>query len=637
MRKSTQVLITFAAVMLCGAFMTGCSAKARMARHQDRADKYFADGDYSKAEVEYLIALRLDSQNAHTISRLGDIYYQQGRFRRAYAYVGKASEMISNDIDLHVKLGTIYLIAHMPKEAKQQAEFVLDHSPTNAEAPDILAESISSKAELDAVRARLEKLSKQIGDTAALELAFAVVDFTGGDVKASEAALQRSLSLDPKNAAAYNTLGNLYGLQKKLKEADAAFKTAADLSPMRSPKRINYANFKIQNGDLVEGKRLLDEITKAAPDYLPAWLRQAEIALSEKKYDECDIMIDQALTKDPDNYDALILRSRSLLTQGKADKAVVELDRMAALYDRSPEVQYLLAVAHMTVNDPTKASGDLVKALFLRPIFPEATMLQAQIDINRGDSSSAINSLTVLLRQQPNTGDAYLLLAMAYLVQKNYDQALSAYAKMEELFPKSPEIPMLTGMALVQKNNTAEARKAFERSLALAPQYTPALEQLVNLDIAANQFTAALNRVNKQTDEKMGSGRELLLAKIYLARAQNLANGDAKIGSGEAKLNVPVAQPDVNLAEAALHKAIEMEPTRDAAYLLLARLYVSTGREQVALERLNSLVVKTNNPAINLQIGMIEDELKDYPKARDAYEKVLAAQPDSGAALNNLS
>ena len=100
--------------------------------------------------------------------------------------------------------------------------------------------------------------------------------------------MQRALTLDPKYSAAYYSLGNLYVAQNKLKEADAAFKTAADLSPVRSPKRLSYANFKIQTGDLAEGKRLIAEITKAAPDYVPAWLREAEIALVEKKYDDCD-------------------------------------------------------------------------------------------------------------------------------------------------------------------------------------------------------------------------------------------------------------------------------------------------------------------------------------------------------------
>jgi tetratricopeptide (TPR) repeat protein len=163
MRKSTQVLFSIAVVALFATLITGCSAKARMARHQQYADKYFAAGEYEKAEVEYLVALRLDSGNAHAIARLGEIYYEQGRFRRAYSFVARACELSSNDMDLHVKLGTIYLIARQPKEARREAELVLDKWPTNADGPDILAESVTSRADLQPVRERLEKLSKQIG------------------------------------------------------------------------------------------------------------------------------------------------------------------------------------------------------------------------------------------------------------------------------------------------------------------------------------------------------------------------------------------------------------------------------------------------------------------------------------------
>ncbi|HEY2082393.1 MAG TPA: tetratricopeptide repeat protein, partial [Verrucomicrobiae bacterium] len=201
MRKTTQTLITLAAAAVCAMLITGCSAKARMVRHQRRADTYFADGDYSKAEVEYLIALRLDRANPHNISRLGQIYYEQGRFRIAYAYISKASELLPDDMSLHVKLGTILLNLHGFKEAAEQAELVLDKSPTNVEAPDILAESVTSRVELDKAQKRLEKLSKQIGDTAPLELAFGIMDFISGDTNGAEAALNRALVLNPKYAS----------------------------------------------------------------------------------------------------------------------------------------------------------------------------------------------------------------------------------------------------------------------------------------------------------------------------------------------------------------------------------------------------------------------------------------------------
>ena len=99
----------------------------------------------------------------------------------------------------------------------------------------------------------------------------------------------------------------------------------------------------------------------------------------------------------------------------------------------------------------------------------------------------------------------------------------------------------------------------------------------------------------------------------------------------------PPLQDDVNQAEAALQKAIDMAPTSDTAYLLLTQLYVSAGKEQTALDRLTAYVSKTNNPAAYMLIGSLYDRMKNYPQARDAYEKVIATQPGFGPALNNLS
>jgi len=607
-----------------------------MSRHQQRADTYFAAGDYPKAEIEYLNAFRLDSSNPHTVSRLGVIYYEEGRLRSAYGFVRRACELSTNDLDLHVKLGTIYLEIRKFKEARDEAEFILERSPTNADAPVILAESISSHLEIDQTQKRLEKLSKQVGNTAPLELAFAIVDYLSGDQKGTEAALRRSVALDPKYSAAYYTLGNLYTTQNKLKDADAAFKTAADLAPLRSPRRLSYANFKIQTGDLAEGKRLLAEITKGAPDYLPAWIREAEIALAEKKYDDCDSLLNQALARDTDNYEAMFLRGRLFLAQGQPEKAVAQFDRMSALYDRAAEVHYQLAVAHLAVNDPVKASADLNQALFLRPKYAEAVVLLAGLNLNKGDTTSAISALTQLIEQQPSVGEAYVMLANAYVMQKNYDQALSVYGKLAQLYPKNPQVPFLSGLVLMQKKNRVEARKSFEKALALSPKFVLALEQLVNLDLGENQFTAALDRVNKQTDDQLGVGRYILLAKIHMARATSIANKN-KPGGAEAKLNTPATQDDVNQAEASLLKAIDLSPTRDTPYLILAQLYVSAGKEQAALERLNGLIAKTNNAAVYMEIGAIHDALKDYPKARDAYEKVIDLRPDFVPALNNLS
>ena len=100
-------------------------------------------------------------------------------------------------------------MAHKLNEARDQAEFILDRAPTNTAAPDMLAESVDTRVELDQAQKRLEDLSKQIGDTAPLELGYGVLAYARGDQTAAQSALQHALALDPKFSAAYYSMGNL--------------------------------------------------------------------------------------------------------------------------------------------------------------------------------------------------------------------------------------------------------------------------------------------------------------------------------------------------------------------------------------------------------------------------------------------
>lgn len=637
MRKPIQILLAFSAMALCAAMFTGCSAKARMARHQQRADNYYAAGDFAKAEVEYLIAVRLDNSNEHSVSRLADIYFQQGRLGRAFAYTSAAIQLSTNNLKMQVQLGTIYILIHKDTEARAIAEAILDQSPTNAEAPDILAESVTTRPEIPTAQKRLDKLSKQIGETAPVQLASGILAYGAGDLKAAEKMLQRALELDPKYSAAYYTMGNLYLMQGKTKEAEEAFKKAADLAPVRSARRLSYANFKLQTGDIAGGKQLLDEISKAAPDYIPAWIRKAEIALIEKRYDDCESLLNQTVTRDPDNFDAMYLLGRLYLVRNEADKGIVQFTRMATVYDKSAEVHYQLGLAYLAANDPTKASAAINRALSLQPQYPDAMLVMGGLDSSKGDPASAVSILTQLVKLQPQRGEAYVLLGNAYFVQKNFNQALQAYSSANHLLPNNPQVPFLMGVVYQQRKDYTHAREAFEKAFEISPQFTHALEELVNLDINDSKFTAAIDRVNKATNEKLGAARQLLLAKIYFARADDTARKENKVAGADVKLDSPAVQADVNLAEAALLKAIDQAPTESAAYLILSQLYIRSGKQQAALDRLNALASKNNNYAAYVQIGVIYDAMKDYPKACEAYEKAIAANPNFGPALNNLS
>ena len=637
------------AILACALLVTsgaGCTKQIKKSRHLARGDRAFQAQHYDQAEIEYLNVLKVAPQDPVAISRLATIYSEEGRVSRAFPFLLKACALVTNDMELHLKLGNLYLAAGKTKEARDQASLILDRAPRHPEAPMLLVATITNQNDAAAVRQRLEKLTAQVGDTAPLQLASGFLYFRDGNTNAGAAAFLKAQSLDPKSSATYSALATLYLMQKNLKQAESAFKTAAELSPVRSSRRLSYADFMIASGNPDGGRQFLGEMTKAAPDYLPAWLRQAQFALAERDYTNCASFLNQALSRDSGNYDALLLQGRLLLAQTQAPQAIAEFGRMATAYERSPQVHYQLALAHLLNNDAAKALTSVNRAVTLDPNFAEAILVQARLNLRKGDPAAAVAALTRLVNRQPQIAQAHLLLASAYLAQKNPADALGIYARMMKLFPKNPQVPLLMGMVLVQQKKLADARQAFEKSIDLAPDFLPALEQIINLDLAAKQYATALGRAQKQIEKDPKAALpHLLLAEVHLAQAGGLAQREAEKNPGAAKprsfADVPAAQGDVAQAEKALQQAIELEPGLTQAHLMLARIYVAANQHQQALDRLAKLLARTNdvNSQVTalMQVGMIQEERKNFPAARDAYEKLLAANPTFTPALNNLA
>jgi tetratricopeptide (TPR) repeat protein len=185
---------------------------------------------------------------------------------------------------------------------------------------------------------------------------------------------------------------------------------------------------------------------------------------------------------------------------------------------------------------------------------------------------------------------------------------------MTVLFPKDPQPAFLLGGVLLAQSNQTEARKAFEKSVEIAPDYLPSVERLVELDMAEKKYQAALDRVEAQIQTNAKPAQAFALrAKVYLA------------------------QQDFSHAEADLLKAIELDPNLEPAYTLLAQIYVSSNRPNLATAKLNAYLEKNKSVTSLMQLAMIHEQQKDYPAARDVYEKLLGVAPNFALALNNLA
>ena len=611
--RTLSCLIALTTVILLG---TGCSPEAKKAGHLKSADRFFESGEFDQAEIEYINVLKLEEGNAHATGRLALIYTDQGRLSQAVAYLRKGRQLDPENLDLRVKMGQLALATGNLKEARDEANYLLDRRPQDPEAPQLLVGTITKSDEIDAVRSRLQGLPPPAPNGAPVLVALGLLEFRQQHFKEAEADLKLALAADPKFAAAYSALGALSLARKDSASAEQAFRQAAELSSLRSPRRLQFAQYKMQAGDLPAAKRLLEEITLKAPDYLPAWTALAEIALVEKKFAESASYANKALARDPANLQGLIINGRSKLAQGEYDQAIAAFEKLADTYPKLPTVYYELGRSYAGAGEMSKAIDRLNQASNLAPGYTDAVLLLSGLNIRKGELGTAVVLLRKLVQQRPDLPAARLLLADAYRAQGNLDESLAVYQQVEEQFPQNRQTPYLRGMVLLQQNKQAEARIAFERAHELAPDSPIALEQLINLELRERKYQPARDRLQAELDKnpKLAGNCQLLFAKIFLA------------------------QDDKPQAEAALKKAIELMPDSSTSYFLLAGIYTATSQQQKALTSLEQALVRNPKDTTALMLsGVIHDQQKEYPAAQEAYEKILAINPRFSGALNNLA
>ena len=619
LKKVTLLTTALACILLAG-----CTPQARKSSHLAKADKYFDAGDYAQAEVEYLNVANLDKDDAHAFSRLGLIYFENGRMMRAYPALKRAEEIDPNNLQVRLKLGHLNLAVGNAKDAREEALFILEKDPKYAEAAFLLAQTGRTQKEIETIRQRLDKLVEQTGVSAWTEIGLGMLDLQAGKLQEARTRFAHAQTLDPKSPNAHFAAGSLSWAMNDLTNADHALKLAAELSPPRSNQRLGYANFKLKTGTLEEGKQMLTEITKNTPDYLPAWGTLAEIALAQKpfdeiarqkQFDECSRLLNQIQARDPENYQAQMLNARLKLVQGRVEEAVAEYERLAQRFNRSPQNFFQLGLAYLFAGDNAKALKNFNEAVALDPNFDDAILWQAQLNTQRDDPDSAIKSLTQLLQRRPQLDSAYLYLAGAYAKKADFASAIATCRRLEKFHPDTPQVPFVIGGLLLQQDKITEARQEFMQARKLAPDFQPAFQQLVVLDIHDKNFKSALNSVQVEIDKQPS------LPELRALRAQVL-----------------ISQTNLDEAERDLKKAIELNQDYRPAYMMLADLYVNSKKNEKALEGLLQFVDKNPRdvPAL-LLIGMIQNEHGNFAEARATYERLLGINPNFGIALNNLA
>jgi len=609
----TRISLPIVAMGTIAILFTACTAASRKASHAEKAERALKAGEYDKAKIEYLNVIKIDQADANAYARIGAMWVEEGVPLRAAAFLIKALELAPNDIASRVNMARVYLAVGRTTDAHKEATTVLEKAPANGEALLALVDTSRTPQDISATEEQLAKFPQK--DSAYYHLAAGAIAAKKSDLSGAEAALQRAAAADPNLAAVHSALAGLYLLRNEKDKAGPELEKAAKLAKARSAETIKFAQFKLQNGAPEEARAFLANVTKQAPDFLPAWPILGRIANSEKKYDDALKLVENALSRDPANIDARLVQAESWIGKGETKKAVDSIENLDRSYPESPVIKYALARLYAETNNLNQAMTTADQLVSLSPRFVDAILLRAELHLKNGDAQSVVDSLSTVVKESPGLLRAELMLAEAYRALGRLDEASGVVREEIRRSPQNAVSYFMLGVILQQQNKINEAREAFEKAAQLAPDNQSSFEHLVDLDIAGKSYPAG----HRQVDE-------------FLQKQPNSAAGYYMRGK------LYIAEEKFDLAQTALLKAIDLDSNLTSAYDLLMQTYQHANNQPEALKQMNAVLAKKpNDLRALLATGMIYSETKEFNKARDAYEKVVAASPDFVPALNNLA
>lgn len=607
-----SLVIRFA-VLLGAIALAGCSIEQRKARALGRADDFYRAGELDRASVEYTKVLGFEAQNAHANERLGLIWLEQGSPLRAGPYLAVAITARPANLTLKVKMAQVLLGAGKVDAARAEALTILATEPANGEALILLAESVRTAEDL----IQAEKTLKESPDraSASYHLASASLSLRRGKVTEAKASLQRAFVADPRLPAVHSALAAFYLWQNNPVEAGKAYKEAVDLAPIRSATRLAYAEFLAQNGSGQDAIKLLEETTRSAPDYLPAWIALARMHYIAKRYPETLAMLQKVLARDLENYQAHVLQSQVWIAQGQVEKGMESLKQIDAAYPGLAPAKYELAVAYLRSKQPDDAARVLREAVIAQPDYVPAILLLGELDLRMGRPEEVISAMIELLKLKPNLARAQLMLAVAFHTMGRLDDAAKVLREQIRISPDHGSLYFLLGMVRLQQKDPATARDLFEQALEHSPDYLPAITQLVDFDLRERKYDEATQRLQTfLQDNPTSLDGQYLAARIFAVQGN---------------------WPEANRL---LRKLIEQDSNYSQAYSLLLFGLISTNQLAHAATELDALHAKTpDNLPVLLLSGLVNMQLGENAKARKAYEAFLAARPDATLALNNLA
>lgn len=478
-----------------------------------------------------------------------------------------------------------------------------------ATGPDIPARHLVAAARAAAGQAGAAR--EAMGDAAPRpdeawgQIAAALLARQDGDLATAGTAAEAAIAADPANAYARNVAGTVSVLQGDLPAAANHFAAAVERGPEGAPFLTNLGVVLAELGDGDRAAQALERAVQLAPDACSAL-----VALAGLRGGAGAPLLERCLTSDPTHADAAAR----------------------------------LVGAHLAADDPEAARRALDRH---RDAIARPDLAEARIALHAGDGPGAAAALARL----DASPERALMMALALAVAGDHDAALGQARQADKADPSGLVGAGLAAALGQAPGNGASGHPLGQVFAALADPGQAGDTEVLAALIRAGEPLPGL-RFEGMAPADMAALRDpavrrplmigMMLEGAGLARPARDAFAAAVAAAPGAALPEllharGLIDTDRPAALAGLDRALAASPDMAAAHRLKADLLARAGQGDAALDHLAAALAVHDDPNGRLMQGVLAEGTGRDDLAQTAYERAIAMDPRSFAALNQLA
>ena len=458
MSRSVFVRLLLICSLLAAVF-TGCSRDPNVRKQKffESGDKYFAEGKYREAALQYSNAIQIDSRYAQAHYQLGQTYLKMGDGQRAAQELARTIELAPDNYRAHTDLANLLVAQRNPdgtpvqdylKQAKSHLDILKAKQPNNPETHEAWANYDVAQNNIGAAMLEMQQAIEADPNRSESYLLLGLFELRSNLPDKAEAHFKKATEVDPKAMNAQLALGGFYQSRGRLSEAEQQFKHAIAMDPKNPALRAALVRLLMQEGkkdeiesflrqtkkdlsDDPQGYRMLGDyyaatdVDKATAEFgslyndhpkdLQVKRDYVQLLILKNRLDEAAKLNDEMLKANPHDVDALIYKGQMQLRHNDPNGAVDSLQSARSNDPENATAHYWLGNAFAQQHNEGQAEKEWREAVRIRPDLTDAQRALAALALSRDDLDALLQTAQQIITAQPYSSDGYIFKGIADL------------------------------------------------------------------------------------------------------------------------------------------------------------------------------------------------------------------------------